>query len=153
MDPNISEESRRAGRYVTVRIVSRVGDIVLFAILLYVLGMEWFVSAFAISSIFNFAVDFLGQKLWAFNNHDKRPLELLREFFFYLVVRGGNIAAAGTVYYLLYGILGLKWYIAGAIVVAIFWPIAFGLYRWMFFGSVRDLFALLRNILVKARSS
>jgi|GEM_PF-6402597 hypothetical protein len=84
-------------------------------------------------------------KNWAFNNHDKRPLELLREFLVYLVVRGGNIAAAAATYYFLYGILGVKWYIATAIVISIFWPIAFGLYRWLFVGSLTDLFALIRK--------
>jgi hypothetical protein len=63
MDPHISEESRRARRYLVVRIVSRGGDVISFAALLYWLGMEWFVPAYAVTSIFDFVVDFLGQKL------------------------------------------------------------------------------------------
>lgn len=151
MDSQISEESKRAGRYLIVRIVSRAGDVISFAVLLYWLGMDWFVPAYAITTIFDFSVDFLGQKLWAFNNHDKRPLELLREFLVYLVVRSGNIAAATATYYFLYGVFGVKWYIATAIVIAIFWPLSFTLYRWLFVGSLIDLFALVRNTF-RARS-
>ena len=157
MDPNVAQESHRVSRYLIVRIVSRGGDVGIFFTLLWLWGTEWLIPAFSVSAAFNYLTDFIGQKCWAFKSPDRRPMELLREFGLYIVVRGGNIAAAAGLFGLLYGLLGFRWWTAMTVVVIVFWTLVFGLYRWLFTGSVRDLLQLVRDLVhkvfAKARSS
>ena len=107
--------------------------------------------AFAISALFNYVTDFFGQKLWTFQNLDNRPKEITKAFGCYMLIRGGNIACAAGLWYLLYGVLGVHWLVALAIVITIFWTVVFGLYRYLFIGSVHDLFEMIRKTF-KSRS-
>jgi putative flippase GtrA len=147
---NVNQESRLAGRYIIVRTVSRVGDVGIFLALLWWLGQEWLVLAFAISAMFNYLTDFLGQKLWTFKSPEMRLFQLLREFCLYLAIRGGNIIAALGFWIFLHKVLGLGFWTATTVTVIVFWTIMFGLYRWLFIGSIRDLLGLVRETIRSA---
>ncbi|MDB5224952.1 MAG: hypothetical protein JWO43_574 [Candidatus Adlerbacteria bacterium] len=137
-------ESKRAGRYIVVRGISKVADYSVVAIFVYILGFEWIAGAYLCGKVLDLMVDFAGQKLWAFTNPDMRMLELLRELVGYLAVRCGNFAASTGTIYILYNELGFPLWATGAVIIAVFVPISFGLYRLLFVGSLNDLFMLLR---------
>lgn len=139
MRTNIALEAKRAKRYFIIRIISRVGDVFIYASLLLLLGMEWLIPAFAISSIFNYTVDFWGQKLWTFEGRDQRIGKLLPEFGFYILIRGGNALGAVSTWYVMHMILGVSLVTTTIITIMIFWTISFPLYRWLYLGSIKDL--------------
>ncbi len=146
MDKDVKVEGRRAGRYTIVRVVSRSADVGTFVTLLWLWGVEWFVPAFAISASLNWMIDFWGQKLWAFENHDKTWQKLLREFGLYAALRLANMVAAVSCWGLLYSVIGLRWWTAALITAPIFWATWFTLSRWLFYGSVQDLGQLLKDL-------
>jgi putative flippase GtrA len=149
---DLNQESNRVGKYLAVRVISRGGDIVIFLALLWWFGQEWFVAAFAVSAIFNYVTDFVGQKFWTFRNQDFGRQSLLREFVIYLAIRSGNLAAAAGFFGLMYGILKFSWLTSSIATVVFFWTIVFGLYRWLFVGSIKDLLHMLKRVFSRSAS-
>lgn len=146
MEPDVALEAKRAKRYFVIRIISRVGDVLIYASLLLLLGMEWLIPAFAISSIFNYTVDFWGQKLWTFEEKDKRIGKLLPEFGFYILIRGGNALGALSTWYVLHKLLGVSLVTTIIITIMVFWTISFPLYRLLYVGSIKDLPDVMRKV-------
>jgi len=103
------------------------------------------VSATIASALCNYLTDFCGQKLWAFKSQDRELVQTVKEFGYYILVRGGNLALAMGVWYLLL-LLGMVWWVAAGIVFAIFWTIVFFFYRWVFSGSQTALYPAMRKL-------
>lgn len=145
MDQQLSGEAGRAGRYTVIRIVSRTADVSIFTFLLWWWGLEWYAAAYLISASTNWCIDFWGQKLWTFRSSPGERLAMLREFGLYTLLRLLNAVAALSCWWALYTYVGLRWWVALLITMPIFWATWFTLSRWLFYGSVRDLPALLRR--------
>ena len=152
MDSDIAQEARRMKRYFIIRVISRGGDVIIYAVLLLIWGIEWLIPAFIISGIFDYTLDFFGQKLWAFEEKDRRLVKLLREFGFYLLIRGGNLLCAGGLWLLLHEVFGVPILTTSLIVIVVFWTLSFGFYRWLFAGSIKDLPAVLKSVWVAIRT-
>ncbi len=145
MEANVALEAKRAKRYFVIRLISRIGDVAIYASLLLLLGIEWLIPAFVISSIFNYTVDFWGQKLWTFEEKDRRLQKLLPEFGFYILIRGGNAFGALSTWYVLHMVLGVSLVTTTIITIMVFWTISFPLYRWLYVGSIKDLPDVIRK--------
>lgn len=145
MDTTVALEVKRARRYFVIRLISRIGDLAIYASLLLTLGMEWLIPAFAVSSVFNYTLDFWGQKLWTFEEKDLRIKKLLPEFGFYILIRGGNALGALSTWFILHVTLEVSIVTTTIIIIMVFWTISFPLYRWLYVGSIRDLTDVIRK--------
>lgn len=133
-----TDNRRQVQRYLIIRIASRGGDIVIYMSILYIYGLDSLPYAFTISALYDYTLDFFGQKLWTFGNRFEFSWGIAKEFGVYLLVRGGILVLAGICYYIMTTHLGLKMVAALAVTFVIFLPVAFIYYRKIFLRKMRD---------------
>ncbi len=145
MTVKIKEESGRIYRYVIVKCISK-GEYVLVTVATYLnYGSTYAPYAFAVSFIFANILDFIGQKYWVFKNKKELTMKMLRDVVLYSLVRGLNFFLVLLVYSVLTEYLHTSKLVAGLIILLIFVPLGFLLYRWLFIGKVRDLWDVLKK--------
>jgi putative flippase GtrA len=123
------------GKYLVVRIGSRTVDLATFIAILMAFGQEFFVSAFILSGLLDYLLDFWGQKLWVFRDYSKSINALWKEFARYFGIRLTFGLTLLGIHHSLQVYLGMSLLYATLLLICIFWPIMFFLYRKYVFGT------------------
>lgn len=129
---------QQATRYLIVRFASRGGDIAIYAAILYVYGVASLPYAFTISTIYDYTLDFFGQKFWTFGNRFEYSWGFAKEFGIYLLARGGIVILAAICYYIITTWFSVPVPTALVFTFAVFLPIAFICYKKIFLSRIHN---------------
>lgn len=131
--------AKRARRYTVVRVISRGGDYLISTTLITLYGDTWFLLIVALASIFNVTVDYVGQKLWAFDQTPTKRKRFFKEAILYGIIRGifGLLGLCAVV--MLYFGLDVPYAISALIVTIVLWFIAYPISTLLFIGSSKGL--------------
>ena len=119
------------GKYFTIRGVSRIGDIIIYASILYFFGQKYIIHAFVISTYFNIQSDYLLQKYWTFEIDESR-------FKKYIALRIFSAIVVLSLFTVVNKYLISNQVYAIIVVAIAWWPIFFYLYTKVFSKTKRD---------------
>lgn len=137
--------ARRAGRFTVVRVVSRAGDLAISNTLIILYGESWFYPAIIMAGIFNCSVEYVGNKLWTFEDMRTIKRDTSKEVMLYLLIRGFYGLFGFTALILLYKALSLPYFVSSIIVASVLWFLSFKAFQGLFSGIPRGLPRVLRK--------
>jgi putative flippase GtrA len=138
--------ARHAGRFTVVRAISRGGDLAISNALIVAYGEAWFFPAVIIASVFNCSVEYLGNKLWTFEDIQTVKRNTAKEVFLYLLIRGFYGVFGFAALFLLYKIFSFPYFISSFAVASLLWFLSFRAFQGLFSGQTRGLPRPLRQV-------
>lgn len=139
------EEGRRASRYVVVKALTKGGGALIYTVTLLLYGDGQLLYAYWAVAALTSLVDFCGQKYWAFRNPLEESKKIWRDFLLFIAIRGSTVYGTTHVVTMLTEDFGLPMWVSFLGALSIFVPIGFLLTRWLFYGSISDLFRSRKN--------
>lgn len=142
----LATKARYAGRFTIVRVVSRSGDLAISNLLIFVYGESWFYPAIIIAAGFNCTVEYVGSKLWTFQDARIIRRDTTKEVVLYLLIRAFYGIFGFASLFLLYKILSLPYLVSSVAVATVLWFISFQAFQGLFSGVPRGLPRILRRV-------
>ena len=139
MEKSLYEEGRRASRYVVVKGLTKGGGALIYIGTLALYGVDYVLYAYWAVAVLTSLVDFYGQKYWAFKTPLETRKKIVQDFLLFMFIRGGTVLATTYTAFFLNEDCGMSILVATVVSLSIFVPVGFLLTRWLFYGTISDL--------------
>lgn len=137
--------AQHARRFTIVRAVSRGGDLTISNMLIMLNGESWFYPAIILATTFNCTAEYLGNKLWTFEDTQTIKRDTTKEVMLYLLIRGFYGLFGFMALFLLYKVLLFSYFASSLIVASVLWFLTFRTFQGLFSGIPRGLPRTLRK--------